>query len=426
MLETFKSYQIPVIALDRETSKEAVCVVFEKVNTGGKPLDAFELVTAMYAADGYELRKDWYGDGAGPGRADRLATALRAPGEETGVLENVANTDLLQGVSLFSTREKRRAARDAGKQGKELPAVTATRQALLSLPLADYRRWVDTVEAGFVTAAKFLHMQHVYRAFDLPYQSQLIPLAAVLAELGDAWDHESARRKLAQWYWSGVFGELYGSATESRFARDFVETPAWIAGGEVPTTVREATFRADRLETMRTRVSAAYKGVNTLLMKEGARDLRSGQRFDHTVFFGESVDIHHIFPKAWCKKAGIPATRFDSIVNKTPLSRRTNQIIGGSAPSQYLRRLEEGGPEAPPIPRETLDEWLRSHLIEPEALRADDFEGFRRDRAEKLLGLIQEATGQDVYRGTARDDPGEDLVEPEVLRDAAARAEDAA
>lgn len=30
--------------------KEAVCVVFEKVNTGGKPLDAFELVTAMYAA----------------------------------------------------------------------------------------------------------------------------------------------------------------------------------------------------------------------------------------------------------------------------------------------------------------------------------------------------------------------------------------
>ena len=35
-------------------SKEAVCVVFEKVNTGGKPLDAFELVTAMYAASGHE------------------------------------------------------------------------------------------------------------------------------------------------------------------------------------------------------------------------------------------------------------------------------------------------------------------------------------------------------------------------------------
>jgi hypothetical protein len=47
VLENFKYYRVPVIALDRSTSKEAVCVVFEKVNTGGKPLDAFELVTAM-------------------------------------------------------------------------------------------------------------------------------------------------------------------------------------------------------------------------------------------------------------------------------------------------------------------------------------------------------------------------------------------
>jgi hypothetical protein len=49
VLENFKYYRVPVISLDRSTSKEAVCVVFEKVNTGGKPLDAFELVTAMYA-----------------------------------------------------------------------------------------------------------------------------------------------------------------------------------------------------------------------------------------------------------------------------------------------------------------------------------------------------------------------------------------
>ena len=59
VLENFKYYRVPVITLDRSTSKEAVCVVFEKVNTGGKALDAFELVTAMYAASGHELRKDW-------------------------------------------------------------------------------------------------------------------------------------------------------------------------------------------------------------------------------------------------------------------------------------------------------------------------------------------------------------------------------
>ena len=72
VLANFKSYQVPVIALGNGTSKEAVCVVFEKVNTGGKPLDAFELVTAMYAADGHELRKDWYGSTDVSGRHSRF------------------------------------------------------------------------------------------------------------------------------------------------------------------------------------------------------------------------------------------------------------------------------------------------------------------------------------------------------------------
>ena len=77
VLENFKYYRVPVIALDRSTSKEAVCVVFEKVNTGGKALDAFELVTAMYAASGHELRKDWYGKDGEPGRAHRFAETMR-------------------------------------------------------------------------------------------------------------------------------------------------------------------------------------------------------------------------------------------------------------------------------------------------------------------------------------------------------------
>jgi hypothetical protein len=148
-------------------------------------------------------------------------------------------------------------------------------------------------------------MLHVYRIFDLPYQSQIVPLAAILADIGEAWEHDSNCSKLMKWYRNGVFGELYGSAVETRIARDFTEVPSWLNGGPAPSTVSETLFRADRLKTMRMRLSAAYKGVNALLMKEGAEDFRSGQKFDHTVFFGENVDIHHIFPQDWCKKNGI-------------------------------------------------------------------------------------------------------------------------
>ncbi len=400
VLENFKYYRVPVIALDRSTSKEAVCVVFEKVNTGGKAFDAFELVTAMYAASGHELRKDWYGDEKTKGRHRRLADTLRLADSETGILAEVSNTDFLHAVSLFYTRDKRRAAVEAGKEGKELPAVSGNRQALLDLPLDAYKIFEKQVETGFLRAAKFLHMLHIYRIFDLPYQSQIVPLAAILADIGDAWEHEANRAKLVQWYWNGVFGELYGSTVESRIARDFVEVPAWLKGGAAPSTVSDTIFRADRLKTMRMRLSAAYKGVNALLMREGARDFRSGQKFDHTIFFGENVDIHHVFPQDWCKAKGIKPAVFDSIINKTPLSYRTNRIIGGAAPSEYLAKLEKGNSTTPPIQEEKLDSYLSSHLIDPALLRADSFEAFMEGRQKALLEIIEQAMGKSAYTGS--------------------------
>ncbi len=408
ILENFKYYRVPVIALDRNTTKEAVCVVFEKVNTGGKPLDAFELVTAMYAASGHELRKDWYGDGKLPGRHHRFAETLRPAGADSGILANVANTDFLQAISLFYTRDKRRAAEAAGKQGKELPAVTGNRQALLNLPLEAYKKFEKQVERGFCQAAKFLHMLHIYRIFDLPYQSQIVPLAAILADIGDAWEHEANRAKLVQWYWNGVFGELYGSAVDTRFAKDFMEVPVWIKGGAVPSTVSETMFRAGRLESMRMRLSAAYKGMNALLMKEGAQDFRSGQKFDHTIFFGENVDIHHIFPQDWCKKQNIKPEVFDSIINKTPLSYRTNRMIGGVAPSEYLAYLEAGNDANPPIEGTKLDAYIASHLINPTLLRGNQFEAFMADRKKRLLALIEQATGKSSYLGDEVEE-GEDV-----------------
>jgi hypothetical protein len=419
VLENFKYYRVPVITLDRSTSKEAVCVVFEKVNTGGKALDAFELVTAMYAASGHELRKDWYGDDGTKGRHRRFKETLRPADSDAGIIAAVSNTDFLQAISLFHTRDRRRAAEAAGKQGKELPAVSGNRQALLNLPLDAYKRYEAQVENGFVRAAKFLHMLHIYRIFDLPYQSQIVPLAAILSEIGDAWEHEANRAKLVSWYWNGVFGELYGSAVETRIARDFMEVPVWLAGGPEPSTVRETIFRADRLKTMRMRLSAAYKGINALLMKEGAKDFRSGQRFDHTVFFGENVDIHHIFPQDWCKKHGIKPGVYDSIINKTPLSYRTNRIIGGVAPSEYLAKLERGDGATPPIDAARLDIYLTSHLTDSLLVRADNFGAFMEDRQNRLLALIEQATGKPIYRGDAKEegedvDGDEDTVEAEL------------
>ena len=59
VLLNFTRYKLPVINLEKDTSKEGVCTVFEKVNTGNVPLNVFELLTASLAAKDFSLRDDW-------------------------------------------------------------------------------------------------------------------------------------------------------------------------------------------------------------------------------------------------------------------------------------------------------------------------------------------------------------------------------
>ena len=87
--------------------------------------------------------------------------------------------------------------------------------------------------------------------------------------------HSEPKRKLEQWFWSGVFGEAYGGTVETQFALDLEEVARWIRGGPTPRLVVEATFTPERLLTLRTRNSAAYKGLYALQMKNGARDWRT-------------------------------------------------------------------------------------------------------------------------------------------------------
>lgn len=397
VVANFQNYLVPVIELDKSTSKEAVCVVFEKVNTGGKALDAFELITATYAADNYQLRDDWYGAPKRGlvGRERQFKDFLRLPSAPEGVLSGVRNTDFLQVISLFHTRDARRAAEATGRVGRDLPQVSVTRQALLGLSLESYKSYQDKAHAGFESAAKFLFNLGIFRVRDLPYQSQIVPLAAVLAELdGDAEPHH-AQEKIGRWYWNGVFGELYGSSTETRIARDFVEVTEWVRGGPEPTTVHDSTVRADRLRSMRSRVSAAYKGVSALLLRLGAEDFRTGQPYNNTVYFDENVDIHHIFPRDWCHGMKIPPAVYDSIINKTPLSARTNRIIGGSAPSVYLQKLTGEASNESSF-GESLNGRLRSHLIDPDVVRIDDFTTFMSMRQRALVEIIETATGKRV------------------------------
>lgn len=370
----FKQYRIPTIELLKDTPKEAVCQVFEKVNTGGVTLTVFELVTAIFAASNFNLRDDW--------------NAREARLRVHAVLKEVDATTFLMACTLLATYRRHLSDSDS--------AVTCKRKDVLKLSLADYRVYADQIEKGLINSARFLAREKVFDTDTLPYSTQLIPLSATCAALDTRFEEDPVKQKLSRWYWSGVFGELYGGANESRFAFDLPELLNWINGGEEPRTLRDATFDPVRLLSLQTRGSAAYKGLMALLMKAGSLDFLSGDSIEITSYFDMNIDIHHIFPANYCEKQDLPRRKWNSIVNKAPLSARTNRSLGGRAPSVYVGTLESQHR----IPPSRLDEILRSHQIEPLMLRNNEFDLFIRERAGKLLDLIEGATGKRI---TGRD-----------------------
>jgi len=388
IINSFNRYNLPVIVMKKENPKEAVCQVFEKVNTGGVSLTVFELLTASFASDEFDLKADWEN--------------IKNEFKPYKVLNNTSNTDIIQAITLYSTYKKRLDAVSKGLK-ENLPSVSAKRKEMLNLTLIEYKKYRNEIVKGFIKASRIFVENHIFNYRDLPYSTQLVPLATILAKLGDQIDNYGNKIKLMRWFWCGVFGELYGSANETRYALDLVQVTDWIEkNSEEPKTIYDANFSPSRLNTLRTRNSAAYKGVYALMMQENTKDWLSATKIDFISYFSESIDIHHIFPVAWCEKNNIPRNDFDSIINKTPLSGRTNRIVSGDAPSNYLERLKKHSG----VSDTDFNNILLSHVVNPEAMYADNFYEFFNHRKEQILLRIENMMGKQIPREQFIDEEG--------------------
>jgi hypothetical protein len=374
VLDNIQSFLIPMIKLEASTTKDAVCSVFE-------------LLTATYAGDREYEREhgDYYRlPHAWQDVKKSLATSYPVFGRmENGIEDGLSSSDFLQAVTLVLTWER--------KQERRAAAVSCKRRDLLDLPLAEFRRLAPRVASAFEWVGEFLNQQCIVQAADLPYRTQLVPLAAVRAVLEDRTDDPTLLERITRWYWCGVLGEMYGGSTESRFTRDVEQLIAWAGTAEdAPDTITEAAFLSDRLDSLTTRNSAAYKGIYALLVKQGAVDWYYTEApFTPGTLLQHSVDIQQIFPKSWFSRHRVNGRRASSIVNKTPLSYRASRSMTGS-PASYLTVLAQESGMRP----EWFEDVVATHLIDPVTLREDDFEGFYADRSKQLLDLVNAAMGK--------------------------------
>ncbi|MBD2090680.1 DUF262 domain-containing protein [Microcoleus sp. FACHB-1515] len=379
IIKKYEHYHIPVILLRPVLPKAAVCELFEDTNTQSMSLNFFELVTSSYAGEDFSIRDDW------EQRSQRLS---RHP-----VLSQVRNTDFLQAVTLTASVSRRRQAIAQGVNAVEkLPGVGCGRVEVLKLELEDYQRWAEPVAKGFEEAARFLYGLKIVDAADIAYAIQLVALVCVLVQLGEWNSRDSIRQKLEQWFWSGLFGEMYTGAHEHQATKDALEVPAWIlADGSMPNTIADSSFSLSRLQSVRRRHGAVFRGLSVLLRRHGAIDLASGELLMDVKAFDDPIESHHLFPVAYSRQHGIGEPLYNSLVNRTPLSFATNRLIGGKAPSAYLAKLEQHG-----ISRQRLDTILESHWINPTSLWHDDFDSFFALRSQALLQLVGQAMGRSI------------------------------
>lgn len=377
------SYRMPVIYLNKESTPEDICTVFERVNTGGKKLGVFELVTANFARFNFKLRDDLIK------RREKFETNNK-------VFEKIfSNLAFLQTCSILHTWENEM-------------AIGCSRGAILGLPLEAYKKWASPVEEGVVRAGKFFNKHKIISPKDIPYVPQIVALAATFAILdkrGKAVLNDSEENKLNRWFWSVIFGELYRASTDTRLARDIPELVKWLsADGTPPRSIAEASFQINRLDSLHNSNSAVAKGLHVLLMKAGCQDFITGTTVELSTYFNNPRDSHHIFPQKWCKRQNISKNKYDSVINRTPLSKATNLTISADDPSCYLKKIETKHTMEPT----RLDDILRSHKINPVHLRNDNFDAFYEERKEALAELVAQAMGKVVVRET---DPEEEQHE---------------
>jgi len=391
IVDRVQNFEVPLVELPRvaEDDPDAmgrVCAIFEKLNSTGVDLSVYDLLTArLYrskialhqlweeACENNPLLAEWSG-----GKADT---------NKFGVL-------VLRTLALL---------RDLDPKPKMLIALNPVGFE------ADWRRAARAMNRALeiVTALHDDGMGVFHRDW-LPNYGLLPVLAALRAEIETKSLGEAERRQVRQWYWCSVFLERFSSAVESKSRKDYSDFQRhWFSGGPIPSIFDEARRIASAEFSVRsatTNASGIYCAIFCLLAKQGARDFQRGEHIEL-----QALEDHHIFPKDYLKRHGIPTgDRTNTVVNRTLIADQTNNKIRAKAPSDYLQSADIFSSDPAAL--------LEKHFISGHALsamrrgvedRSDEgqvavqsaYDQFLAAREAALISAIREVCGVSIAPG---------------------------
>ena len=351
--ERFKESLIPAETFETE-DRTRVAIVFERVNRMGVELDMFELLTAWTWSEDFDLQVRF--------------KELSAEFAEFGFGDVGADNDLMLRCCA------------AILKGDPSPV------SMIDINGAEVRQQFEVVEKALRLAIDFLRRSlHVRHVRFLPYNAQLIPLAAYFSERQSELVSADDTATLLRWFWRGALAHRY-SGNPGRNIKNDVQEAIKLRRGEASTLdeisgIVTRDFFLNHTFNART---VATKTHILLLASSSPRTFLSGQPVDLDNVLSEPnrKEYHHCVPRAWARDQmpDVPAPIVNSLSNFAIISRVDNRTISAKAPSEYL-----------PLMGGDAEETKRRAFL-PDSLWSND-EAFFAHRAELLADQARQAAG---------------------------------
>ncbi|WP_198665510.1 GmrSD restriction endonuclease domain-containing protein [Thermus sediminis] len=355
IFETIRNYEVPYILLEGQEGVEAICRIFETINSTGTRLTTFDLAVARYfpnpdlrylyetARTSHQVLSDFDVDG------ERILQIIV-------LLEK--NTEPSRGEQLRLTKED------------------------------IHKDWHKAVEA-LVKAIKWAQNECGLEPRYYVGESQLVALAGVLSGLEPSEQKAFLARKgdlLVQWFFSNVLQSGF-RATNYRIFTHYRSLQKLLEEGEIPADdIPTVKLDLDTLINL-AKSDNRYKAILALLRRSIMEDFYSGAKIESS-----NLEIHHIFPRSFGAKKKV-----DSIANLVPLTRESNQLLSNRNPSEYIAELGKR------TSTYKANKRLAGALfpvrltptgeINPQILSDDQYEIFLQERGKLILKKIKEVVG---------------------------------
>lgn len=355
--QTFKTYVFSTIVLRKEDIDSAI-EVFTRINTSGKTLTLFEIMSAKTYDEKqkFDMQSKW----------EKLIENLQASNYET-----ISSTVVLSLLALVLSDSK---------ECKRKTILALDKQLIIN-------EWEGAISALEHSIDYFRTVYQIPVSHLLPYDLLLVPFAYFFFRTKEENPNTDQKKWLEEFFWRMSLSHRYSAATESRLAQD-IKRIDQILDNQRPDysgiTV-ELESPQSLIDTDFSTGNSYCKAVLCLLAYKAPKDFQDNRKviLDNSwLKISSSKNYHHFFPKKFLEKNKIGNS--NSLVNITLVSDNLNKRkIGAKPPSVYIGEFGQKNSD--------IKKALKSHLLDKDdfGIEDDNYDKFLKARAERIYKKLK-------------------------------------